>query len=78
VGFLYGIVAFLGLYVITMLLCRLIFLAQLRSTRKRLVVSAVLALFVLSLLPIYSPGMDPPMRRVNIIRLFQHGIRVGQ
>jgi hypothetical protein len=78
VGLVYGLVAAVFLYVIAKFLCNLIFRAQEPGMRKALVVAVVAILFVLSFLPIYKPGLDPPKPVVNIVGLFQRGISVGQ
>lgn len=59
-------------------LCWLIYLARDRSTRIKLVTAFVLVLSVLSLFPIYTPGLDPPRPAVNIIGIFRSVIPVGQ
>jgi hypothetical protein len=78
IGLGYGLVAALLLYVIAKVLCKLIYLAPEAAVRKALVITVMVILFVLSFLPIYKPGLDPPKPAVNLVGLFQHGIRVGQ
>ena len=77
-GLAYGLLCSLVLYRVAKLLCWLIYQAEERSTRIRLVTALVLTLSVLSLLPIYKPGLDPPKPAVNIIGLFRAGIPTGQ
>ena len=75
---LYGLVCATILYGVAKLLCRLIYLAPERTTRSRWLTALVLILFVMSLLPVYKPGLDPPTAGVNIIGLFRAGIPLGQ
>ena len=77
-GLVYGLVCATILFGVAKLLCRLIYLARERTTRIRWATALVLILFVMSLLPIYKPGLDPPTAGVNIIGLFRAGIPLGQ
>lgn len=78
VGACYALVAALGLFGIAKFVIARINRVEKPSTQVRIVVALVLILAVLSLLPIYKPGLDPERPAVNLVGLFRVGISVGQ
>jgi hypothetical protein len=78
IGVAYGLVAAVGLFIVSTLLNRLLTLIPNRIARNVLVIALMLILAIASLLPIYRPRMDPLRPGINIVTLFQQGIPVGQ
>jgi hypothetical protein len=78
IGVAYGLFVAVGLFVVSMILNRLLKLIPIQSGRNLVVIVLVLMLAVASLRPIYTPGKDPRRAGINIVKLFQQGIPVGQ
>jgi hypothetical protein len=78
VGVIFGILAMLIEFAIAAIAAHFIQRASERNIRTTILAALIAALAMMSLSPVYKPGLDPLRPGVNIIKLFKQGIPVGQ